>query len=105
MPKVTSVKQIASENSLILLPLNQGKLSMATIVERDKLRHNMVLPDAVEDRFRRIECEYAARDRLRAANLHYRQKNLVVRGSRLRKDFRSRALSLEYRINTYQGAI
>ena len=50
---------------------------MATIVEREKLRHNMVLPDTVERRFRRIEGEYAARDRLRAANLHYRQKILL----------------------------
>ena len=77
MPKTTAAKQLTTENPLILLPLNRDKLSMATIVERDKLRHNMVLPDAVESRFRRIECEYAARDRLRAANLHYRQKILL----------------------------
>ena len=78
MPKATtSVKQIASEKSLILLPLNRERLSMATIVEREKLRHNMVLPDTVERRFRRIECEYAARDRLAVHNLHYRQKILL----------------------------
>ena len=78
MPKATtSVKQIASERSLILLPLNRERLSMATIVEREKLRHNMVLPDTVERRFRRIECEYAARDRLAVHNLHYRQKILL----------------------------
>ena len=78
MPKATtSVKQIASEKSLILLPLNRERLSMATIVEREKLRHNMVLPDTVERRFRRIEGEYAARDRLAVHNLHYRQKILL----------------------------
>ena len=78
MPKTTtSIKQIASEKSLILLPLNRDRLSMATIVEREKLRHNMVLPDTVERRFRRIECEYAARDRLAVHNLHYRQKILL----------------------------
>ena len=78
MPKVTtSVKQIASVKSLILLPLNRDRLSMATIVERDKLRHDMVLPDTVERRFRRIEGEYAARDRLAVHNLHYRQKILL----------------------------
>ena len=78
MPKTTtSIKQIASEKSLILLPLNQERLSMATIVEREKLRHNMVLPDTVERRFRRIEGEYAARDRLAVHNLHYRQKILL----------------------------
>ena len=78
MPKTTtSIKQIASEKSLILLPLNRDRLSMATIVEREKLRHNMVLPDTVERRFRRIEGEYAARDRLAVHNLHYRQKILL----------------------------
>ena len=77
MSKTTTAKQLITESSLILLPLNRDKLSMATIVERDKLRHNMVLPDAVESRFRRIECEYAARDRLRVANLHYKQKILL----------------------------
>ena len=78
MPKTTtSIKQIASEKSLILLPLNRDRLSMATIIEREKLRHNMVLPDIVERRFRRIEGEYAARDRLAVHNLHYRQKILL----------------------------
>ena len=77
MPKTTAAKQLTTENPLILLPLNRDKLSMATIVERDKLRHNMVLPDAVESRFRRIEGEYAARDRLAVHNLHYRQKILL----------------------------
>ena len=77
MPKTTTAKQLTIENSLILLPLNRDKLSMATIVEREKLRHNMVLPDTVERRFRRIEGEYAARDRLAVHNLHYRQKILL----------------------------
>jgi SpoVK/Ycf46/Vps4 family AAA+-type ATPase len=77
MPKTTSVKQLTAERSLVALPLNRDRLPMATIVERDKLRHNMVLPDTTEDRFRRIECEYAARDRLAAHNLHYRQKLLL----------------------------
>ena len=77
MPKTTAAKQPTTESSLILLPLNRDRLSMATIVEREKLRHNMVLPDTVERRFRRIECEYAARDRLAVHNLHYRQKILL----------------------------
>jgi len=76
MPR-TATKQSILERTLIPLPLNRDKLSMATIVEREKLRHDMVLPDAVEDRFRRIECEYAARARLAVHNLHYRQKILL----------------------------
>jgi len=76
MPR-TATKQSILERTLIPLPLNRDRLSMATIVEREKLRHDMVLPDAVEDRFRRIECEYAARARLAVHNLHYRQKILL----------------------------
>lgn len=76
MPKTTT-KQPILERSLIALPLNRDRLSMATVIERQNLRHNMVLPDAVEDRFRRVECEHAARDRLAAHNLNYRQKILL----------------------------
>lgn len=76
MPKTTT-RQPILERSLIALPLNRDRLSMATIIERQNLRHNMVLPDAVEDRFRRVECEHAARDRLAAHNLNYRQKILL----------------------------
>lgn len=76
MPKTTT-KQPILEKPLIALPLNRDRLSMATVIERQNLRHNMVLPDAVEDRFRRVECEHAARDRLAAHNLNYRQKILL----------------------------
>ncbi|WP_263971221.1 ATP-binding protein [Leptolyngbya sp. PCC 6406] len=46
-------------------------------VPRDRLRHHMVLSDAVEERFCRIEREYAARDRLAHYGLKYRQKILL----------------------------
>ncbi len=46
-------------------------------VPRDRLRHHMVLSDAMETRFRRIEREYAARDRLAHHGLRYRQKILL----------------------------
>lgn len=79
MTRTATTKQTTANNekSLIPLPLNRDRLSMATIVDRGKLRYNMVLPDAVESRFRRIECEYAARARLAVHNLHYRQKILL----------------------------
>jgi SpoVK/Ycf46/Vps4 family AAA+-type ATPase len=44
---------------------------------RDCLRHHMILSDAVETRFRRIEREYAARDRLAHHGLRYPQKVLL----------------------------
>jgi len=46
-------------------------------IPRDRLRHHMVLSDAVEERFCRIEREYAARDRLAHYGLKYRQKILL----------------------------
>ncbi|AFY62020.1 26S protease regulatory subunit [Synechococcus sp. PCC 6312] len=46
-------------------------------IPRDNLRHHMILSDAVEVRFRRIEREYAARDRLAHHGLRYRQKILL----------------------------
>jgi SpoVK/Ycf46/Vps4 family AAA+-type ATPase len=46
-------------------------------VPHGSLRHQMVLSDAVEARFKRIEREYAARDRLAHHGLRYRQKILL----------------------------
>lgn len=46
-------------------------------VPRDHLKHHMVLPDAVEQRFQRVEREYVARDRLAHHGLRYRQKILL----------------------------
>lgn len=79
MPRTTTAKQPTPiiDRSSLLLPLNRDKVSMATVLERQNLRHDMVLPDAVENQFRRIECEYVARGRLATHNLHYRQKILL----------------------------
>jgi SpoVK/Ycf46/Vps4 family AAA+-type ATPase len=46
-------------------------------VPRDRLRHHMVLSDQMEARFRRIEQEYSARDRLAHYGFKYRQKILL----------------------------
>jgi SpoVK/Ycf46/Vps4 family AAA+-type ATPase len=46
-------------------------------IPRERLRHHMILSDAIEERFRRIEKEYAARDRLAHHGLRYRQKILL----------------------------
>ena len=46
-------------------------------IPRDHLRHHMILSNTVETRFRRIEKEYAARDRLAHYGLRYRQKILL----------------------------
>jgi SpoVK/Ycf46/Vps4 family AAA+-type ATPase len=60
------------------LPSNRKlSLPLITAIPREKLRHHMILPENVEKRFRRIEHEYAARDRLARYGLRYRQKILL----------------------------
>lgn len=52
-------------------------LPLVTVIPRENLRHHMVLPENIEKRFRRVESEYAARDRLAHYGLRYRQKILL----------------------------
>lgn len=51
--------------------------TLATLIPTEQLEHHMVLPDAVEQRFARIEAEYAARDRLRTFGLQPRKTVLL----------------------------
>jgi SpoVK/Ycf46/Vps4 family AAA+-type ATPase len=50
---------------------------LLTEIPVDKLRHHMVLPAAVEERFARIESEFAARSRLAKHGLKPRQRILL----------------------------
>jgi hypothetical protein len=67
-----------SENGMRDLPISRrhGE-SLATFELPETLEHHMVLPRATEDRFARIEREYAARDRLRAHGLKPRKTILL----------------------------
>lgn len=67
-----------NERTLRELPLSRrhGE-SLATLIPRDELEHHMILPAAVEERFARIECEYAARERLGAYGLRPRKTILL----------------------------
>jgi SpoVK/Ycf46/Vps4 family AAA+-type ATPase len=90
-PQVFQSTLPLSTQSSASKPNNSGKLSTLTplsskhrfnhsfvvTVPREHLRHHMILPDAVEQRFRRIEKEYAARNRLAHHGLLYRQKILL----------------------------
>ncbi|MBC7604883.1 MAG: ATP-binding protein [Ramlibacter sp.] len=66
------------ERTLKELPLSRrhGE-SLATLLTTDSLEHHMVLPPAIEERFARIESEYAARDRLRTFGLKPRKTILL----------------------------
>lgn len=50
---------------------------LATLIPRDELEHDMVLPAETEERFARIECEFAARERLGAYGLRPRKTILL----------------------------
>ena len=67
-----------SENRMRDLPVSRrhGE-SLATFELPETLEHHMVLPRATEERFARIEREYAARDRLRAHGLRPRKTILL----------------------------
>ena len=54
---------------------------LATSIEREELRHEMVLPQSTENKIRRIEQEYAAKERLAHYGLNYRQKVLIYGAS------------------------
>ena len=67
-----------SGKSLKELPLSRrlGE-SLATLERPESLEHHMVLPRATEERFARIEAEYAARERLGAYGLRPRRTVLL----------------------------
>ena len=65
----------------------------------------MVLSDAVEKRFCRIEREYAARDRLAHYGLRYRQKVLLYGAPGCGKNYGGGAYRLEHGTSLSQGSL
>ena len=69
---------IAGDQNLKELPLSRrhGE-SLATLFATESLEHHMVLPAIAEERFLRIECEFAARERLGVYGLRPRKTILL----------------------------
>jgi SpoVK/Ycf46/Vps4 family AAA+-type ATPase len=66
------------DRALQELPVSRrGQELLVTVIPRDALEHYMVLPSEAETRLRRIECEYAARDRLGTYGLKHRKTVLL----------------------------
>jgi SpoVK/Ycf46/Vps4 family AAA+-type ATPase len=66
------------DRKLTELPLSRRNAeSLATLLPAESLEHHMVLPTATEERFARIECEYAARERLWQHGLRPRKTILL----------------------------
>ena len=67
-----------STSPLTSLPASKrDSAPLVQVIERDQLRHHMVLPEEVEKRFLRIEKEYAARTRLATYGLNARKRILL----------------------------
>jgi SpoVK/Ycf46/Vps4 family AAA+-type ATPase len=78
MPGAESEPRTDSERTLQSLPMSRRYHDPLVVkMERASLRHFMVLPEPVEARFRRIEQEYAARERLASFGLRYKKKILL----------------------------
>lgn len=76
-PRVSNRSEVLSRH-LQQLPTSRrhGDL-LASNIPRELLQHDMVLPPQTEERFARIEAEYAARDRLGAFGLRPRKTILL----------------------------
>lgn len=62
----------------VVIPTDKrNNFPLAITIPRDELRHEMVLPVETEDKIRRIEKEFAAKERLAHHGLQYRQKILI----------------------------
>lgn len=64
-------------NGVIIPTDKRNNFPLALTVNREELRHEMVLPIETEDKIRRIEKEFAAKERLAHHGLKYRQKILI----------------------------
>jgi SpoVK/Ycf46/Vps4 family AAA+-type ATPase len=74
----TDTTTLTKLQSLTELPTSKrSQVPLVTAIPREKLRHHTILPEAVEQRFQRIEREYAARDRLAHHGFSYKQKILL----------------------------
>ena len=73
------IAKLMSEQPKTLTPWIEklSKEAFLTAVPREQLRHDLILPPGVEDQFRQVEQEYAARDRLAHHGLPYSQKILL----------------------------
>ena len=77
-----TLKVTRNSDDIFLIPADRRyKLPLATHIENDFLRHNMVLSTSVEEKILRIEKEYIARERLAHHGLKPRQKILLYGSS------------------------
>ncbi len=79
LEKILESRLIAeNDKSLATLPMSKRNNDpMVTIISHDELRHHMILNEEVDKRFRRVEKEFAARERLAKFGFSYKKKVLL----------------------------
>lgn len=78
---IKKTKPVLNNTALKELPTSKRyDLPLAAVIPPDKLRHHMVLPHEIEERFTRIEKEYAARERLALFGLKPKKK-IILHGA------------------------
>lgn len=77
-PKNAGVFSTAAQSDMISLPKSKrNNMQLVTYINRDQLKHHMVLPRNIEERLLAIEKEYAAQERLKKYNLKPKKKILL----------------------------
>ncbi len=95
---------VPPERNLFELPLSKRHGdSLATLLKPETLEHHMVLPRETEERFARIESEYAARDRLASFGLRPRRTILLYGPPGCGKSLGGQTYRLEHRIAPAEG--
>lgn len=97
------VLKIAKESPIYKVPVDRRyKLPLATHVEHDKLRHEMILSSNVENKILRIEKEYLGRERLANHGLKPRKKILLYGASGCGKSMAAERIAWELGLPFYK---
>lgn len=95
--------KIAKESSTYKVPVDRRyKLPLATHIEHEKLRHEMILSTEVENKILRIEKEYLARERLAQHGLKPRKKILLYGSSGCGKSMAAERIAWELGLPFYK---
>lgn len=80
LENILESRPIPKENNknLSKLPMSRRHNDpLVTVMSHDELRHHMILNEEVDNRFRRVEKEFAARERLAKFGFSYKKKVLL----------------------------
>lgn len=76
--EIESIDKVTNVSGMTTLPVSRRhNQALATIIDRDKLKHHMVLAPELERRFDKIEREYSAKERLTKHGLKPRSRILL----------------------------